>query len=341
MGQGDSGAILDLVQAGEQAMAWSKILVVVSRTDTLEQPALQRALSLCDGTELELFRCVYEPNLESSPLVTRDEDYVDVRDALVHEAANGLRDMVDELRQRIDRVSATVVWDYPVYQGIIRRAVATNANLVVTESLRILGPRRLASEDWNLVSSCPVPLLLVRGSGTGKYRHVAAAVDPFHARAKPASLDEVIVDLAQEFAGVFSARFSAVHCAVPFGRIAPFERQEERSSPEADARLMEMSRAAVAELLAARNIDTNAVRILSGPPALELPRFVETEGVDLLAMGALSRARLADLVIGSTAGEVLDNVDCDLLIAKPPGFLDTVAAHIRMEPVTEPAFYPF
>jgi len=322
-------------------MAWSKILVVVSRTDTLEQPALHRAMTLHNGAELELFRCVYEPNLESSPLVTRDEDYIDVRDALVHDAANGLRDMVDELRKHIDRVTATVVWDYPIYQGIIRRAVATKADLVVTESLRILGPRRFASADWDLVSSCPVPLLLVKGGGTEKYRHAAAAVDPFHARAKPASLDEVIVSLAQEFARFFSARFSAVHCAVPFGRIAPHEREAERSSPRADARLMEMSRTAVAELLAARSIDASAVRILSGPPGIEIPHFVESEGVDLLTMGALSRARLADLVIGSTAAEVLDSVDCDLLIAKPPGFLDTVAAHIRMEPVTEPAFYPF
>ena len=322
-------------------MARSKIVVAVSRTDTLEQPGLQRAMSLRNGAELELFRCVYEPNLQSSPLVTRDEDYVDVRDALVHEAANGLRNMVDALRQRGDAVTATVVWDYPVYQGIIRRAVAAKADLVVSESLPAPGTRRLGNADWNLVSSCPVPLLMVKGSGTEKYRHVAAAVDPFHARAKPASLDDVIVGRAEELARLFGARFSAVHCAVPFGQIVPFEHEGKRSSPEAEAELMEMGRAAVSELLAARGIDAQAARILSGPPGLELPRFVEDEGVDLLAMGALSRARLADLVIGSTAAEVLDAVDCDLLIVKPPGFLDTVAAHIRMEPDTEPAFYPF
>lgn len=322
-------------------MAFSKILVALSRTDTLEQPALRRALALRNGAELELFRCVYEPNLEGSPLVTREEDYIDVRDALVQEAANGLRDMVDALRDRGQKVDATVVWDYPVYQGIIRRALAANADLVVCEPLRAVGPRRLSTGDWDLVSSCPVPLLMVRSDGTEAYRHVAAAVDPFHTRAKPAALDDVIVTEASELARAFGARFSAVYCAVPFAQIVPFEREGKRPSAETEADQVETSRAAVVELLEKQGIDPQAARILRGPPARELPEFVEREGVSLLTMGALSRAQLADLVIGSTAAEVLDDVDCDLLIVKPPGFLDTVAAHIRMEPVTEPSFYPF
>src|SRR5690606_4812620 len=264
--------------------ARSKILVAVSRTDTLEQPAIRRAMSLLDGAELELFRCVYEPNLQGSPLVTRDEDYADVRDALVQEAANGLRDIVEALRQRIDAVTATVVWDYPVYQGIIRRAVAANADLVVTEPLQAVGTRRFASADWNLVSGCPVPLLVVKGGGTEKYRHVAAAVDPFHARAKPASLDDVSVARGEELARGCAARFSAVNWAVPFGQIVPFAREGEGSSPEAEAELMETSRAAVAEMLAGRGIDAGAARILSGLPGAELPRFVADEGVDLLVM---------------------------------------------------------
>ena len=218
-------------------MAVRKILVALSRTDTLEQPALQRALALQNGAELELFRCVYEPNLEGSPLVTREEDYIDVRDALVHEAANGLRDIVDALRQRGKTVDATVVWDYPVYQGIIRRALATKADLVVTEPMRAVGPRRLSSGDWDLVSSCPVPLLIVRSDGTLKYRHVAAAVDPFHTRAKPAALDDVIVTEAAALARAFDARFSAVYCAVPLAQIVPVDRGGKRPSADADAGL--------------------------------------------------------------------------------------------------------
>lgn len=322
-------------------MAFSKILVALSRTDTLEQPALKRALTLRNGAKLELLRCVYEPNLEGSPLVTREEDYIDVRDALVHEAANGLRDIVDELRKRGETVDATVVWDYPVYQGIIRRALATNADLVVSESLRAIGPRRLSSADWDLVLNCPVPLLMVKSDGTAAYGHVAAAVDPFHTRAKPAALDEVIVAEAADAARTFGARFSAVHCVVPFAQIVPFEREGKRPPAEAEANLIDTSREAVARLLAKHGVDAQATRILRGPPGRMLPEFVEREGVGLLTMGALSRAQMADLVIGSTAAEVLDNVECDLLIVKPPRFFETVAARIRKEPLTEPLFYPF
>ena len=73
-------------------MAHNKILVVVSRTDTVEQPAVQRALALADtdGLGLELFRCVYDSNLENYPQMPREEDYFDFRDDLVRAESTGV-----------------------------------------------------------------------------------------------------------------------------------------------------------------------------------------------------------------------------------------------------------
>jgi universal stress protein E len=43
-------------------------------------------------------------------------------------------------------------------------------------------------------------------------------------------------------------------------------------------------------------------------------------------MGAVSRSRLERLLIGNTAEHVLDELDCDVLIVKPPGFKSPGAA---------------
>jgi hypothetical protein len=59
----------DLAAAGDEARSvWKKVLVAVSRTDTPEQAALQRALALAEKeiTEIELLRVVYDSSLESS-----------------------------------------------------------------------------------------------------------------------------------------------------------------------------------------------------------------------------------------------------------------------------------
>jgi hypothetical protein len=81
---------------------WTKILVALSGTDTLEQPALQRALALAEKeiTELELLQVVYDSSLESYPLMPRDEDYFDVRDMLVQRQSAGLERIVETLQWR-------------------------------------------------------------------------------------------------------------------------------------------------------------------------------------------------------------------------------------------------
>jgi universal stress protein E len=304
-------------------MALKKLLIAVSRTDTLEQPAVQRALALVgdDDVDVELFRCVYDANVEGYPWTPREEDYFNVRDMLVQREAAGLRRLVEQLQQLHYSATATAVWDYPVYQSIVRRAVAAGADMVVSEPLRTArgrgGARGLASSDWHLVSSCPVPLLLVKSPGKEGYGHVAAAVDPFHAHAKPAALDEDILAGACAMARLYDARLSAVHCFVPLADSFGSGWNMELPSMQEE------------------------IRLLPGTPGEVLPLFVEDEAVDLLVMGALARGRTADLIVGTTASDVLDAVACDLLIVKPAGFFDTISERVRLEPATPAIFYPF
>lgn len=315
---------------------WKKILVAVSRTDTLEQPALERALGLAHKgrTELELLQVLYDSSLESYPLMPREEDYFDVRDLLIQRESAGLEILAETLRGRGYAVGSTAVWDYPIYQGIVRRAVAIEADLVVSESLRGAKGRGLGSADWCLISGCPAPLLMVKSTETAEYRHIAAAIDPFHAHDKPAALDDVILTRAAEIARAFEARLSAIYCLVPLSAVVGIESYTRLTSPEGEARLEERNKAAVVDLLRDKGIGPDAARVLRGTPSEVLPRFVADEAVDLLVMGALSRGRIPELIIGTTAADVLDSAECDLLVVKPPGIFGSVAAHLQSEPLT-------
>lgn len=51
-----------------------------------------------------------------------------------------------------------------------------------------------------------------------------------------------------------------------------------------------------------------------------LPRKLESLQADLLVMGAVSRSRLRELFVGSTAERVLDRLHCDVLVVKPGDF---------------------
>ena len=49
-----------------------------------------------------------------------------------------------------------------------------------------------------------------------------------------------------------------------------------------------------------------------------LPGWCRERGVDVLVVGAVSRSRLADAVIGSTAERLFDRVPSDLLVVRGP-----------------------
>src|SRR5580693_425206 len=88
------------------------------------------------------------------------------------------------------RVKCTTAWDYPAHAAIVRRALASGADLVIaaTHPHRLGGRLRLRNTGWELIRHCPTALLLVKSSRVYRKPTVLVAVDPFHAHARPADL---------------------------------------------------------------------------------------------------------------------------------------------------------
>ena len=61
-------------------------------------------------------------------------------------------------------------------------------------------------------------------------------------------------------------------------------------------------------------------RWIEGAAADALPRVAESLAASLLVMGAVSRSRLQEIFLGSTAERVLDRIGCDVLVVKPADF---------------------
>jgi nucleotide-binding universal stress UspA family protein len=55
-------------------------------------------------------------------------------------------------------------------------------------------------------------------------------------------------------------------------------------------------------------------------PINAIPDLAREIGCTILVMGAISRSGLKRVFIGNTAERVLDEVGCDVLVVKPPGF---------------------
>ena len=307
-----------------------RILAVVDPT-AAAQPALEKATLLArrfDAT-LELFICDFDPALSGKPLA-ETERVRELRDEFIAERMEFLEERADELRAEGVATETHVHWDNPVYRGILRRVEESSPDLVVKDTHYHSAIRRtlLTNTDWNLVRTCPVPLLLAKPTEWGETPHVVAALDPEHLGDKPASLDHDILEYAELLARRLDGEVHAVHAFFPAALLATVTSMagmplatgvSAREIVEAER---ERVGAILASVVAAHGLPPERVRLEQGSAVEVLPRTVERLRADLLVMGAVSRSRLQELFVGSTAERILDRLGCDVLVVKPGDFAE-------------------
>lgn len=259
------------------------------------------------ATELLLLTCGYEKFLHDSYYSFGDEMRV-IREEHCKLLEQKLSGVVGKLQAQGYRVSGELLWGYPRFEQIVKRAVDFSADLVVqhTRGYAKLARTFLSNDSWELVRNCPKPLLLVKDKSWKDKPVLLAAVDPAHSHHKPLGLDHKILELAVSASGHLGGELHVVHAYAEVGR--PF------ALPD---KILQLHRDEFAALLKDFRIPDSHCHLVDQSPAFALQKFESQLGVDVLVMGALSRSRLADSLIGNTAEKVLDYLECDVLIVKP------------------------
>lgn len=304
------------------------VLVAMAPADG-EGVALARARRLAEplGAPLELFSCEFDQAMEGSHFRVTDRLEA-ARRARVASSREWLESHAEPLRKSGIAVATEAVYANPKYEAIARRALEIGAAFVVmrTHHHPWLARATLSADDWQLIRICPTPLLLVKGDDWPAKPRLLAAVDPSHRDDRHAKLDHAILDLVEQLGGALGAESWVAHCILSMASLestATLAMMPEAlgSTPEEYAGdLMHQLRATVLRLLHNRSIPSAHVRLAEGRPEKELPRLVRELGIDLLVTGGISRSRIEQVFIGGTAERLLDQVSCDLMVVKPPGF---------------------
>ncbi len=315
-------------------------IVFIPSADNLEQAGVSRLRELvATPTEVEVFEPVYDPHLGAFP----PSDIVQLealRDEIVEARLRRAQALADALRGLDINASAAATWDYPLFECVVRRVLETGADLVITEPLTGRAGA-LSNSDWRLISASPATVLLINTDGKKRYENIVAAVDPFHAHAKPAALDAEILAQAAAVRTLTGASLSVVHCFLPLTSVTSGLAAEHLPIDDAEAELERFRRDKLGELVADAGLDVGVTRLVRGRPAEKLLELAASGDADLIVMGALSRGRLRDLILGSTAERLLSQVHADILIVKPPGFETSVGDAVRDELLLSPVHYPF
>lgn len=303
------------------------IMVAVQNVDRSSIGLLRKAAALAGqrGARLHLLHVIawpYTPPARAG---------VDAR-SLVRDAIRDSKAELEKLAKSPElrglNVRVTVEWDYPASDAIVRQVMKHRPQMLIVESRRHarLARALLTNTDWDLIRHCPCPLLLSKTARTAARPIVVAALDPFHAHAKPASLDRVILETAIEAAGARN-RVYAIHAhETPISVLADggFEPYWIPMAPEQIAELEAKNRKVLEREARRVELPADNVVYVRGNVVEALPRAAKRLRADVVVMGAVSRSGLKRLFIGNSAERLLDKLDCDVLVVKPRRFTSPV-----------------
>jgi universal stress protein E len=321
-------------------LEFKHILVAIADPTAKNAPAVARAAALArrTGAQVTLFHSLYSPYVAGEQFYSPDalqkdiEAAVNARKAELEKLARGLRD------EGLD-VHVRVRWDYPVHESIVREVMRERIDLLVVGSHRHGAAARLvlSNTDWQVLRLCPCPVLLAKSARPYDRARVLTAVDPMHAHAKPAGLDELLLTTGLSFADAFAGTLHAAHfytLATPFtsGLLVepvplPPEIGEEHAKEVATA---------FDTLVGRFGLGPRRRHLRVGLPVDELPALAEEVDAHLVVMGAVSRSGLKRLFIGNTAERVIDALKTDVLVVKPAGFKTPVPKRPTSRPVVLP-----
>jgi len=306
---------------------FERILVAVADPSAASNKALRRAGALAhkSGASIELFNAM--PSPVSAGIAHAESERFS---RLAAEASRVyLERMANRLRREEIIVNTHVETGYPAHEAILRRIRFINADLLIIEARKhnFFARLLLTQTDFELIRRCPVPLLVVKRAAAWRRPRILAALDPFHANDKPSELDGEIVAAADAIAALMGGTVHAAHVYRPLLSLIP---GMEMGVPGMQmgagyvAAMPAQVKAYKAEIrrqfdraLGRYGIPRNRAHLLCGDPAFELPAAARSVRAALVVMGAMSRSGLKRIFIGNTAEQVLDSLQCDVLILRP------------------------
>lgn len=288
----------------------TSILVVLDR-GAGDPLLLAKAITLARafGARIELFSC----DAEHEYALRRSYDAHGLaaeRQARVEDLRRYLQSLSNRAAAEKLAVSIDVISDTPLYEGIVHKVIASRPDLVMKSSVHEPSSRHsaLGANDWQLVRTCPAPLMFGRGRTWNTPPHFAAAVDV--SEAETPGLGAMILHTAAMLRAGCRGELDVL-----FGE-----------RPEASAQDREAHAASLRTLAADNHLDARRIRSLAGDPAVTLAASAAEQRYDALVLGALTHRPLQTPLAGTLTRQLMEAVDSDFVLIKAEDFVSPVHA---------------
>lgn len=215
---------------------------------------------------------------------------------------------------------------------VVRHVLADAYDLVMKEAAFQDGGKGFRAMDMALLRKCPCPVWLTRPieRSHGEIQ-VAVAIDPEGDEVAGRDLGLELLKTARDLADTCNGTLNIFSCW-------DYE-FEDYLTNNSRIHMSKEDIKTIVESVRVRHHDNLNLMIQKsgiggnikihherGRPEKAIPDLVAKEKVDILVMGTVGRVGIQGFVMGNTAEDILQNLQCSLLAMKPKGFVSSVKA---------------
>ena len=295
-----------------------------------------------DGTEGEksvLARAVRLASANSAKLTlfatldAEDHQFDDQETRSVVEAIN--KTHLEERRNELESLRQEAISEHPQLSidvvvetgtmalSVILAVLVNHHDLVMkaAEESRGKWQRLFGSGDQKLMRKCPCPVWIVKPLTETHFRRILAAVDLDPTEPDTDALAARIMEFATSLAAEEGSELHVVHVWRLAAETALRGRQIDTTDVDKIVDGIEAAhRSELDGFLGPYPYDKRTVHFVKGRAGDVIPDLAEGLDVDLVVIGTVGRTGVPGLLIGNTAEEILNSVDCSVLTLKPESF---------------------
>lgn len=307
-----------------------KNILLIAGGDNWNTTSLKRAVALAknNSARLTVVDVVGELPRELGVVAT-SRHRVEVQSLVVAERLKQLEQHIEAVVTNGIRVNAKVLVGKPFLE-IIREVLKKKHDLVMKTAQ---GEGRLkeaifGSTAMHLLRKCPCPVWMLMPTHRRHYVKILAAVDPDPIDADKNALNTNIMELATSLARTEGSELHVTHCWSLYGETLLM-----RPGGMSRSEVAELAREAQTEhgdrlyQLVERHapaLPNNRVHLLKGDAEALIPALARRKNIEIIVMGTVVRTGIAGFIVGNTAENILQRVDCSVLTVKPNGFVSPV-----------------
>jgi len=300
----------------------SILVAIDSRSET--HPALRWATRLAEHNQARLTIVDVLPDLSwIAKRVLTDSEHT--QDALAQQKLRALQILAEPIGEQGVDVRSELLFG-KTSSALMHEVLRSSHDLVVRVTKGAHSGRSgfFGTTSMRLLRECPCAVWLVRPDTPPRFTRVLAAIDPAPEDVAREALNHTIIELAKSVAEYEHGELHVLHAWEFFGEYL----LKSRYKPGELAEAKQTAESSVAQVLddflstyGLRHTADN-VHLLCDEwgPGHAVSQFAKQSQVDLVIMGTMASTGWKATLLGNTAEQVLDHVECAILAIKPDKF---------------------